>query len=236
MNVFGKPINRNLIAYENDIAINISSLSGATLYSSLGDAVDQLNPIGSMSSWVANGTVINYNLPEVSDPNPSSDRTTWQLWERITYKLTEGGNVQTDYRAIDISRAVTADSYPGTTKTDLKGLFPALSAYLSDARIDDILDLANLQMRLDIKASKVEYSKVKDLQETKLALAYLAIAMSAESQFTKTGQDAHMERAKLYRQMYTDTLAKVTLPYDSDGDSVADQVIQPNASTWFVPR
>ena len=237
--IFGKPLSRTLVVYENDTPIPITSLNSVTLYSSISDATSELSPIVSMVSWTANAISpfeTLYNLPAVSDPNPSSDRKSWQLWEKVSYTLAAGAAAQSDYRAIEVTRASTGESVPGTRKEDLKALFPALSTYLNDPRLDDILDLANLQMKMDLKAAKVEYSKARNLQETKLALAYLAVAMSAESIYARTGQDAQYQRGVMYRKLYKETLAKISIPYDSNGDGAVDEVKQAQPSFWYVPR
>lgn len=235
--VFGKPLSRTFVAYENDVAIDLTSINSVKLYSSLSDATSALSPIVTMSSWTAVGTTrATYNLPAVSDPNPTSDRRSWQLWEAIKYRLSSGGDVQTEYRSIDVSRAIVGDSVPGTTKEDLKALFPALASYLSDARIDDILDLAGLRMKLDLKANGVEYGKARNLWETKLALAFLAISMNADALYLKTNQDAFRERAKDYEQKYTDALKKIALPYDGNADGEVDQVKQAQPTFRYMPR
>lgn len=237
--VFGKILSRTLIAYENDIAIQISSVNAVTVHSSLSDAVANLSPIVAMSSYNTNGSSpyeITYNLPPISDPAPSADRKSWQLWERVEYKLSSSGDAQPDYRAIEVSRASTGESLPGTSKTDLKALFPALASYLSDPRLDDILELVNLQMKLDLKAQKIEFSKARNLTETKLALAYLAVAMSAEALYARTGQDVYYQRSIMYRKLYSTTLSKITVPYDSDGDGAVDETKQAQPSFWYTPR
>lgn len=237
--VFGKTLNRKFIAYENNEPILLNSLNSVGLYSTITDATAGSNVICSMSSWTTNPSnpfAAIYNLPSVSDPSPTSTRTTWQLWEKIQYKLDSSGDTQTEYRAIDIERAQIGDSEPGTTAAELKSLFPALAAYLSDSRVDEILDLAALQMKIDLTANGVEYPKARKLQETKLALTYLGIAMCAESQYVKTRQEGFYVRAQDYRKLYSDTLSKIKLPYDSDGDGAVDSVKIAQPNFRYVPR
>jgi len=237
--VFGKPLSRTLVAYENDIAIQISSLNSVSLYSTLADAQASVNPIVSMSSWTANGAdpyQISYTLPALSDPAPNTDRKVWQFWESLSFELASNGEAQTDYRAIDVSRATTGESVPTTTISDLKALFPALASYLSDPRISDILTLAYTQMKLDLKSKGISYDKVRGLESTNLALAYLAISMSAEGLYSKTGQDVFLIRKDDYRKHYSDTLSKISFPNDSNGDGVVDELKQAQPTFWFVPR
>lgn len=237
--VFGKPLSRTLVAYENDIAIQISSLNSVSLYSTLADAQAASNAIVSMSSWTANANSpyeISYNLPALSDPSPNTDRKSWQFWEALSFELASGGEAQTDFRAIEVVRATTGESVTETTIADLKALFPALASYLTDPRLLDILDLANLQMKIDLEAQGVKYDRVRGLNKTKLALAYLAISMSAEGLYSKTGNDVFLIRKDDYKKHYSETLGKIKFPNDSDGDGAVDEVKQAQPTFWFVPR
>ena len=237
--VFGKPVERKFTAYENDSPIEVATLSSVTLYSTISDATSELNPIVSMSSYTALASspfTLSYNLPAISDPNPVADRKAWQFWETIKFKLDSSAGTQTEYRALEVTRAQAGSHYPTATKDELKALFPALASYLSDSRIDDILDLAGIQLKIDLKAVGIEYAKAGNLQETNLALAYLAISMCAESQWVKTNQEAFYVRAQDHRKRYTELLSKVGITYDSDGDGAKDQVKQAKPNFLYMPR
>lgn len=237
--IFGKPLSRTLVAYERDAAIQISSLNSVSLYSTLADAQAAVNPIVSMSSWTANENhpfEVSYTLPALSDPSPNTDRKAWQFWEAISFELAAGGEAQTDFRAIDVVRATTGESVPDTTIADLKALFPALASYLTDPRLLDILSLANLQMKTDLEAQGVKYDRVRGLEKTKLALAYLAISMSAEGLYSKTSNDVFLIRKDDYRKHYSETMSKIKFSNDSDGDGVVDETKQAQPSFWFMPR
>lgn len=237
--VFGKPLSRTLIAYEKNVAIPISSLNSVSLYSTLADAQAAVNPIVSMSSWTASAThpyQISYNLPALTDPSPSADRKSWQFWEALSFELATNGEAQTDYRAIEVSRVESGESIPTTTISDLKALFPALSSFLSDPKLSDILELANLQMKIDLKSKGIEYARARGLEEANLALAYLAISMSSEGLYAKSGQDVHKIRAEDYALKYSQTLSKIKIPYDSNGDGVPDETKEAAPAFWFMPR
>jgi hypothetical protein len=237
--IFGKTLNRTLVAYENNDPVPVSSLISVAIYSSLSDAQSNVNPIVSLSGWtpnVAHPYDVKYTLPALSDPDPSYTRTAWMYWEGLSYQLETSGIVQKEFRSIEVQRATTGESVPNTGIADLKALFPALASYLSDPRLNDILALAYSQMKIDLEAKGINYDKARNLDAANLALAYLAISMSSEGLYSKTGQDVFLVRKDDYRKHYSDTLSKITLPNDADGDGMIDEIKDAQPSAWIISR
>lgn len=237
--IFGKTLNRNLIAYENNDAIPVSSLISVAIYSSLSEAQSNINPIVSLATWSANPAhpyEISYTLPALTDPDPTSSRRAWAFWEGLTYQLETSGDIQAEYRSIDVQRASTGESVPSTTIADLKALFPALASYLSDPRLTDILALAYSQMKIDLEAKGINYDRARNLEAANLALAYLAISMSSEGLYSKTGQDVFLIRKDDYRKHYSDTLSKISFPNDADGDGMVDEKKEAQPAAWMMSK
>ncbi len=240
--VFGRDIPRAFIAYENNDPLPIQSLISVNLFSSIPSLSDAQSAVGAIShvttyrAQSATPYALSYALPAINDPAPSSARQAWQFWEAINYRLTASAQLQTEFRAIVVERAVGGDSDPATTVEDVKAVFPSIGAYVSDSQIEQFLAQAITQMKIDMEGSDLEWAQARKLDRHKLTLAYLVIAMCSESQIVGKNGDVHLARAELYRKYYNGNMKKVTTPYDAAKTGVADEKRNAERAFWTVPR
>jgi hypothetical protein len=242
--IFGKAIQRNFIAYEDQDPVAISSLSPAIYLfdtqPTLANAANGIGAIQSIAAWINLGTnspyVNTYSFNAVSDPEPTGNVTTRDYWEAINYKIDPSATIAPLIRSFEISRAVGGMTDTTTKIADLKGVFPAISQYLSDSQLSEVLENAEEQLKLDLSSNDLNWSQIGNLNALRLTLAYLAIAMSSETQFIATGADRFERRATLYRNLYSENLKKIKLTYDKDKDGSFETVKKAGAFSIQVQR
>lgn len=226
--IFGKAITRGFTSYIENTEIIVSTDSPSIyLFSSepsLTVARAGTEALQTLSSWTraVNAPFLNaYNFAAVSDPDPTGATDSYTYWEAINYYPEAGGQKETVIRNFAISRAQAGEDSAGTSIDDVKKVYPAIESYLTDTQLTDILDSALEQMKIDLEAVKLSWGKIKSQSRLKLTLAYLCIAMSSESQIMPP-QDKFTKRAEIYNEKYAQNLKKISLSYDSNGNSTAD--------------
>ena len=240
---FGASFIRSIYIYtENDVAIPIIDESRTIYYfnesPSLAVALAGTGAIQTVSAFASLGQVDPYGatwtvLP-ILDPFPLSSIYERTYYEAVNFKLVASGQVQTRIRELQLVRANIAPEKLPTTIQDLKNIYPLISSLLSDAKLEQYLSLATLQFKMDLKGKDIEYSKVFNLEDARLLLAYLAIAMSSEAQnVTGSLSDKHVYTANLYRGHYISGLSLFKPEVDLDNDNIADGVAS-TQSRWII--
>lgn len=240
--IFGKAISRGFTSYLENTEI-IVSVTAPSIYlfdsePTLANARDGTGSVQTLTSWTRATTApfLNaYSFTAVEDPSPTSATDSYTYWEAINYYPEAAGQKQTVIRSFTLSRAIAGEDSVGITITDVKEVYPHISSYLTDGQLTAILDAATDQMKIDLEAVGLKWSGIKSQSKLALTLAYLCIAMSAESQITTEG-DRFAARSDRYNEKYTGNLKKIELSYASDNKSTADSKQKAGASFMVANR
>jgi hypothetical protein len=239
---FGRSITRQLFPTEGDEPISLPSQSPSiylfTEMPSLEDAAAGTGAFSTISYWTHALTEPyprTYSIPPIYDPEPTGSTPSRGYWEAINYVHAAGGQTRTLLRQFDVERGEALDSQPGTTRQDVIDAYPAITNYLSEPQIDEFISIALVLLKVDLEASGMRWSRIKDLHKTKLALTFRTIAEGSLSQ-VKDPNDRFAFRAAEYERKYKNILSKITLPYDKDGDGEAESEGKPVNKAWYITR
>jgi len=240
--IFGKAISRGFTSYVENTEI-IVSITAPTIYlfdsePTLEEARAGTDALQTLSSWTraTSAPFLNtYSFTAVEDPSPTSATDSYTYWEAINYYPEAAGQKQTVVRSFTISRAKAGEDSIGLTIADVKEVYPQITSYLTDGQLTAILDAATDQMKIDLEAVGLKWANIKSQSKLALTLAYLCIAMSAESQITTEG-DRFAARADRYHEKYSGNLKKIELSYASDNSSTADSKQKAGASFMVANR
>lgn len=237
--VFGKDITRRFYPMEANEPLNLPTQT-PTIYifnsqPSRDKAIAGTDAIETILTWTAASVTPferTYTISALDDPDADSSSQSAIFWEAINFTTKLSGEIQTVIRAFVVERVEGPDSEPGTTAADLIDIYPAITAYLTPKQLDAHLRLAQDELKIDLEAMGIRWSRVHELSKLKLILAWKTIALSSESQI-KTAEDKFDRRADLYNSKYERGLKNVVIPYDSDGDGKVDSKALP-AKTYFI--
>lgn len=176
-----------------------------------------------------------FTIPAIDDPDPESSETGQGYWLAINYIAQNAGTKQTVMQYFECQRLRPTDGVPGTTIADLKEVYPAISAYLSDSQLANFLSIAEEEMRFEFESKGFEWVRIYDLKKTRLALAYKTIALCALSQI-KEDNDKHSIRFNQFNTRYENFLSSLTLPIDTDKDDVPDGAVKPAKQYAVISR
>lgn len=240
--VFGKDIIRRFYPTEANEPLNLPTQT-PTIYifdeqPSRSEAIAGTGALSTVSIWAAASVSPferTYTISALTDPEPTSITANAVYWEAINFVTKTAGQTQTVVRAFTVERVEGSESHPGTKASDLTDIYPALKAYLTTEQLDAHLKLAEDELKIDIEALGLVWSRIKDLNKLKLVLAWKAISLSAESQI-KSVEDKFDKRAKLYEDKYNRALKNISVPYDSNGDGLSDSIGVSVKSFYYVDR
>lgn len=240
--IFGKDISRVFYPTENDVPLSLPSQT-PTIYvfdrkPSLTEAAAGTGAIKTISTWSQDTSSpygCTYTITAIDDPQPTSLTDYKEYWEALNFYAKVGADVAPVIRKITLSRILGQDSQPGTSITDLKNIYPAISAYLSDAQLTQFLTIALDEIKLTLKAKGLDWAKLHELYELKLALAYKAITLCSLSQIREP-EDRFAVRWKTFSDMYESLITNIKLSYDSDGDGEAEAPVEAKRGYWIAAR
>ncbi len=173
-----------------------------------------------------------FTIPAIDDPDPEGTETAQGFWLAINYIAQTAGTKQTVMQYFECERLRPTDGIPGTIAADLKEVYPAISAYLSDTQLGDFLSIAEEEMRFELESKGFDWVRIYDLKKTRLALAYKAIALCALSQIKEDNDKFHL-RLQEFGRRYEAFLSTLTLPVDVDKNDMPDGNARP-AKTYAV--
>lgn len=239
---FGQSVTRSFYPSNDGTPINLPTQTPEVfLFSaqpSLEDAIAGTGAFSTISAWTEVSTTPyerRLSYPPIYDPEPTSSSTSLGIWEVIKFRYESGGAVQSKMQYFDVQRPEAASSDPGTSTTDIIAAYPAISSYLTTDQLGAILGQARILMRTDIEAAGFKWSRVQNLDQTKLALAYRAIAESSLSQ-VREPNDRFAYRYDIYSKKYKDELSKITFKHDRDGDGQVDEIAPAQEKAWRMSR
>lgn len=225
---FGKTITRKFYPKENDIPLSIPS-QAAEIYlfenrPTWEAARAGTGALQTLSTWTQSGVSPypqEYSFTPVDDPEPTQNLLSRSYWEAINFvaELTE--QKQTVIREFTLERPRGNEDTPETTVDDVKEVFPAINSYLTDAQIEGFLSVAEASLKDNLLGRGVRWSRVAALSNTRLAIAYKALALSSLSQIKESG-DRHAIRYTEFNKLYETTMLAVPLEVDQDDDGKAD--------------
>lgn len=240
--IFGKDIVRNFYPLENNQPINLPTQTPHIYlfdtYPSLAAAAAGTSALQSLTTWSsqeADPYARTYTFTAINDPSPTSATNYKQYWEAINYVPKTGVTIAPLIRSIWLYRAEANETVPGTTAQDLKDIYPGITAYLTDAQLQDMLSIALEEMKLDFEASGLEWARIYDLYKTKLALAFKTIALANLSQIRESN-DKFQIRYKEFEDKYARAVTSLKLPYDYQGDGDAGAPREVKRSYYITAR
>lgn len=178
---------------------------------------------------------VSFTLPAFTDPYPDNAWTIYTYWYSVNCILVAAGATQTILRAFDIARVEGNDSVPGTTVQELKDIYPAISAYASDAQLTVHLTSAQDELKLDFKKRGLAWSRIADLSDLRLALAFKTIANVSLSQIAQAG-DRFEVRYIEFNARCKNLLDGLPLQTDTDGDGLRESESTAGSNSWMVVR
>lgn len=239
---FGKDIVRELITYENQEPFNLVSQAPAIyLFSNQPSIANAASGSGAIASHTVNYWLESqlspykrtYTIPAI--PSDGSGTKCRGFWEAINFVLQSSGTTETVIRQFDVEATEETDSWPEVTRDTLKAFYPAISAYLSDSQLDNMLSLSIAEVQLDFKNKGITWTRLYSLQDLTLAIAYKTIATGSLSQFKEEG-DRFWLRYKEFQEKYDKAISAISLPIDTDGDGAPDGDVQPQPSYAYISR
>lgn len=194
--------------------------------------------IATISSWTQLTAVphaYQYVIPAIDDPDPTGVTAEVRYWEAVNYISQSGEQTQTVIRSFNIYRDEAGQDRPGTTVEDLKKVFPQISSYASDEQLDEVLLLAEDEIKRNLAKRGFLWSRLRNLHQIKIALAYRAIAFNAMNQIVAE-KDRHDIRFHNYLELSSNALNSALLPYDEDGDGEEDTIVVAKPKGWLIER
>lgn len=229
-NVFGKDISRVFFPLEDNEPLNLpSQVPALYLYETRPNYTDAAAGTGALQSltyWTHDENTPfprSFTWNAVDDPSPSTQAQAKTYYEAINFRTQASEQIQTLVRSLTLERVQELDSVPGTSIQDLKDAYPGISNYLTDAQLEEILEDALEEFKIDLEGKGIEYHKVYDLRKSRLALAYKAISLSMLSQIRER-DDKHNFRYEEYKEKYTAIMNLITIPIDTDSDGEPDAI------------
>jgi hypothetical protein len=201
--------------------------------------------VQTVSSWTVASTEpygCSYTVPAIVDPDPTSSTFEEEYWEAINYRLASGGQTQTVIRKLILARVFGSATVPEVTDDDIKKLYPAIQNYLGDTAINDFVDQALDELKLELtgraadEGKTLDWGRMENLSQLKIPLQYKAAALACLSQFHKDRDDKFMKRFELFSKMSSDYLSFVPIAYDSDGDGTANENTTSAGGGFFSGR
>lgn len=228
--IFGKDIERVFYPHAGKEPINLpSQVAEIYLFSSqptMTEAINGTNAIPShtVSYWEHN-TISpygrKYTIPAIADPDVDSAIPKRGYWQAINFYAKISAQKQTLLEYFEVRRAEGVPEVPSTSKYDLKNIYPAISSYVTDQQLENFIDIALDQIKLELKNKGVEYQTIDNLKDLKLALAYKTISLVSLSQI-KEPTDRFALRYDEFKTMYHQTMKLITLVSDSNSDGTID--------------
>lgn len=228
--VFGKSITRQFAADDGQSYLTIP-VQSPTIYlfseaPAFSAAQAGTGAIQKISTWTQEPQKFSaeYQFAAVEDPSPEGTVISRGYWEAINYLAETEGETQTRIRYFEISKPDIPDELPGTSIDDIKSVFPSINSFVTDTQILKFVGLAESQARIDLESRGAEYKwgRFKKLSKLKLCVAYKTIELIAVSEVVKGAEDKWVWLVDHFKESYIQTIKKLTLPYDVNGDTIAD--------------
>lgn len=239
---FGKDISRAWYPEDDGEPVNLPSQT-PTIYifdekPTREAAAAGTDALQTVSSWTAQSSIPykrSWTITAVDDPEPTSNTPERRYYEAINFIGKTGGTSHTVIRSFIVRRQEGAESIPDTTPSDLKEVFPAISNYLNDSQIDDLIKIAELEVRMEFESRGYRWADIYNLDKIRIPIAYRAIEMGSMSQIRRTN-DNHETRAKLFRSRYSQFMKLVELPSDSNRDGEPEHQIQAQPTSFIIGK
>lgn len=186
--------------------------------------------IGASTPWP-----VTFVLPAIDDPAPDSAWAVYTYWYSVKFINVAGGDAQCVIRSFEISRVEGNDNVPGTTVQQLKDIYPAISAYATDAQLTAHIASAQEELKLEFKKRGLPWSRISDLSDITLALAFRTIANVSLSQIQLAG-DRFEVRYVEFNTRSRNLLDGLKLQLDTDGDGLRESESTAASNAWTVIR
>lgn len=238
--VFGKSIRREFIPYENgepfDLPTQTPTIYLFSAQPTVAEALAGTSAISShtLSSWVeSHGKPYQrtYTFPAIN----SADNESLEFWEAIKYVLTGSGTSHVTIRYFEVGATEAPDSYPHVSRSDIIGIFPAITAYLTEVQLNTFIEAAQVSIKTDVEARGFRWERLYRQEKLRLAINYRTISLAELSQVKEQG-DRHFIRYQEFETKTQAVLESLSLPYDADGDSIPEGVMAVQPQSWRVIR
>lgn len=240
--VYGKDIIRKFFPIENGVPLALFSQS-PTIHifsdkpsrSAAIAGTDALQTVTSWTEYKFSPYERRYTVTAIADPDPTSTTLWDRYWEAIRFFTKSGGQAQTIIRSFIVERIEGSDEVPGTTVADLKKVYPGITAYADDPQLFESIGLAESELKRYFRAKGIKWSRVSDLSQVRLPLAYKALALCAFSQVKEDNDRFHL-RFNQFEAWYKEALGAIALPVDEDGDGEPEAIVTAKPTFWQIER
>lgn len=238
---FGSSITREFWPLQNGEPYPLPTQTPSVyLFSAMPSADDALSGAGAfrtISSWTQASVTpykCTYTINPIEPPTESETRCLG-FWESVKLVASAGGSAQSVLRYFELQRPEGTDADPDTTTDDVKAAYPGIASYIPNEELVSFLADAREELKIELSARGIKWTRLKQLQKARLVLAYKAISLASFSQFQTQG-DRHWLRYQEFSAKYKALLDDLKLPYDSDGDGDADETASPSYGTVVITK
>lgn len=184
------------------------------------------------ASWSANSAYgFSYSLDAINDPDQASSIYRRVYYLAVNFKLDSSEQTQTVIEPMIFMRSSAELESITVSAEDLKQRFPKLGSYISDAELNDIIEDAIVELKLDLQGQEMPYKGIVQPDALEQAVAYKAIELASDTLIRDT-DDRHDKRRERYEQKYKNALKLVPIDIDTDEDGEPD-VANANASRSY---
>lgn len=240
--VWAKEIERTLFPLEGNspIALPTQSITGYLFLDKPTSTVGQAGTgaISSLTQIAQNANSpygVNYTFPAVDNPEPDALEYSREYWEALNFVLEDSGETETIVRSLLLTKVENLESVPGTSVQDIKDVFPAIEAYLSDSKLQQFISIAESDIKDEFRKQGFRWSRLYDLSLLRYALAYKAISEASIANI-KQSEDRHHVRARYYDKKYQSKLKSIFLLYDQGNDGSPEIPVKASANSVVMRR
>lgn len=240
--VWAKDIQRSFYPMQGNtpLALPTQSITGYLFSDKPSVTVGQAGTgsVGSLTQLSQNSNSpyeISYEFAAVDNPQPDALEYSKEYWEALNFVIEESGETETIVRSILLAKIENLDSVPGTTVQDIKDVFPAIEAYLSDSKLLQFISIAESDIKDQFRKQGFRWSRLYDLSLLRYALAYKAISEASIANI-KQAEDRHHVRARYYDKKYEDKLKSIFLLYDEGNDGSPEVQVQASTTSVVMRR
>lgn len=245
---FGVPLHVSLYLLGDDGAAvppydDVSYSPDIYLYDYLPSRSDALLGTGALTGyhvteWEVTDNLIEFDLPALADPNPSSSSSTEEYWLAIVYNIEELGDDQLMLKSLCYDRVLGQYSALTLEQSDLEGIDKTVAHIFGSASttIEAVNASVLRQIKAYFKRQGYRWERLSEVDGLRDAAIFLALHYAFVSQIRSTGDYADRKQA-IYEGKYRDAIGSITLPYDTDGDNEPDTLeAQGDPSSWMFDR
>lgn len=229
---FGKAFTYEFAVWSNELG-EYESLSGVTdsptvyVYNFKPTREQAINgtgsPLETITSWADNPDTKgkDITIPSLTDPQPNSERQTFDYWLAVNYVRVDSGDSILELRKLPIERPIATGEPLKVTSADLSEVFADVSKYATAAEQLSKIDLAKKMVAANLNKGGYEWASLYEPNDLNLVVVYQALAMlMLESQFA--GNSEFIARREAYQENVDTLMKSLNVRFDEDKSGEPD--------------